>query len=150
LQASAALLTWHGVSLSPLAAIQAGRARSPAVIERSWGANAGALALAKRSDVNARSGFGLQVDSDTTVRGYVRVAWAHYFRRDADLTANLISLPGAIFTATGARNDRNSALVSAGLAARPGETVSLGLKLDGEFSANSNRFGGSLRLRASF
>lgn len=156
LQASAALLSWHGVSLSPLAAIQAGRARSPAVVETNWtGADAGALALAKRSDVSARSEFGLQIDSDTRfggipVSGYVRAAWAHYFRRDADLTASLIGLPGAAFTATGARSDRNSALVSAGLAARLGENVSLGLNLDGEFSANSNRFGGAAQIRVSF
>lgn len=156
LQASAALLTWHGVSLSPLAAIQGARARSPAVIEANWGgANAGALALARRSDVTARSELGLQIDSDTMfgavpVTGYFRAAWAHYFRRDVDLAASLVDLPGAVFAATGARSDRNSALVSAGLAARLGETVSLGLNLDGEFSANSNRFGGSLQLKASF
>lgn len=156
LQASAALLSWRGVSLSPLAAIQAARARSPAVVETNWtGANAGALALAKRSDVAARSEFGVQIDADTAlggipVTGHVRAAWAHYFRRDADLTASLIDLPGASFTATGAETDRNSALVSAGLAARLRENLSLGLNLDGEFSASSNRFGGSIQLRASF
>ncbi|WID97154.1 autotransporter domain-containing protein [Bosea vestrisii] len=156
LQASAALLNWNGLSLSPLAAIQATRARSPALIEANWaGANAGALALAKRGDVTARSELGLQLDADTVlggvaVTGYVRVAWAHYFRRDADLTANLIGLPGASFTATGAQADRNSALVGVGAMARLSERVTLGLSLDSELSANSSRIGGSAQLRVSF
>ncbi|CAN7702519.1 autotransporter domain-containing protein [Bosea sp. LjRoot237] len=84
------------------------------------------------------------------VTGYVRAAWAHYFRRDADLTASLIGLPGASFTATGAQADRNSALVGAGVIARFSERVSLGLSLDSELSANSSRIGGSAQLRISF
>ena len=139
-----------------LAAVQAIRARSPAVIETNWaGANAGALALGKRSDITARSELGLQLDADTLlggvpVTGYVRAAWAHYFRRDADLTASLIGLPGASFTATGAQLDRNSALVSAGITARLSERVTLGLNLDGELSANGNRIGGAAQIRVSF
>jgi outer membrane autotransporter protein len=156
LQASAALLNWNGISVSPLAAIQATQAHSPAVIEANWaGANAGALALRRRDDVSARSELGLQLDADTLfggvpVTGYVRAAWAHYFRRDADLSASLIGLPGATFIATGAEAERNSALVSAGISARLGERVTLGLNLDSELSANSNRIGGSAQIRVSF
>lgn len=156
LQASAALLNWSGFTVSPLAALQGTRARSPAVIEASWaGANAGALALDKRGDVTARGELGVQLDADTVlgsvpVTGYVRAAWSHYFQRDADLTASLIGLPGASFTATGARADRSSALLSAGIAAQLSERVSLGLNLDSELSANSTRLGGSAQLRVSF
>lgn len=156
LQASAALLGWNGFTVSPLAAIQATRAHSPVVVEANWaGANAGALALGGRSDVTARSELGLQLDADTVlgsvpVTGYVRAAWGHYFRRDADLTASLIGLPGVSFTATGAEADRNSALLSAGLNARLSERVTFGLNLDGELSANSSRLGGSARIRVSF
>lgn len=156
LQASAAVLNWNGLSVSPLAAIQGTQARSPAVVEANWaGASGGALALAGRSDVTARGELGLQIDSDTVlagipVTGYARAAWAHYFRRDADLTASLAGLPGAVFTATGARPDRNSALVNLGVTARLSESMTLGLSLDGEFSANSNRLGGAAQLRVSF
>lgn len=156
LQASAALLDWNGLSVSPLAAIQGTQARNPAVIEANWvGAHAGALALAKRNDVTARSELGVQIDADSSfggvpVTGYVRAAWAHYLRRDANFTASLIDLPGATFTATGARNDRDSVLVSAGLTAKLRENVSLSLNLDGEVSANSNRIGGSAQFRVSF
>ncbi|WP_160115646.1 autotransporter domain-containing protein [Bosea lathyri] len=156
MQASAALLSWNGLSVSPLAAIQATRARSPAVVEANWaGADAGVLALAKRNDATARSELGVQLDADTVfggvpVTGHVRAAWAHYVQRDVDLTASLTGLPGAVFTATGAEVDRNSALLSAGMMARLSERVSLGLNLDGELSGNSARIGGSAQLRVSF
>lgn len=126
------------------------------IFETNWaGANAGALALARRNDVTSRSELGLQLDADTAfggipVTGYVRAAWAHYYQRDADLTASLAGLPGAASTATGAEADRNSALVAAGLSARLSERIPLGLNLDGELSANSNRLGGSAQLRVSF
>lgn len=156
LQATAALASWNGLTLSPLAAIQATRARSPAVTEANWaGANAGALALGKRNDITSRSEVGGQIDVASTlggvaVNGYVRAAWAHYFQRDADLTASLVGLPGASFAAIGARRDRDSALVAAGIRAKLTERISLGVNLDGEFSGNSRRLGGSAQLRVSF
>lgn len=156
LQASVAVLNWNGLSVSPLAAVQGTRARSPTVTEANWtGANAGALALARRSDVTARGELGLQLDADALlgnvpVTGYVRGAWAHYARRDADLTAGLTGLPGANFRATGARLDRNSALLSAGLVAELSGNVSFGLNLDGELSVNNRRLGGAAQLRVSF
>ncbi|WP_327520805.1 autotransporter-associated beta strand repeat-containing protein [Bosea sp. (in: a-proteobacteria)] len=156
LQASTTLLAWNGLSLSPLAALQATHARSPAVTEANWaGANAGALALTRRSDVTSRSELGLQLDADSVlagvpVTGYVRAAWAHYFQRDAGLTASLVGLPGASFAATGAEIGRNSALLSAGVAAKLSERVSLGLNLDGELSDRGSRIGGSAQLRISF
>lgn len=155
-QASAGLLGWNGVSVSPLAALQATRAHSPAVVEANWlGVNAGALALDKRNAVTARGELGLQLDADTVlgsvpVTGFVRAAWAHYFQRDADLTASLIGLPGVSFSATGAEADRDSALLSAGVMARLSDRVSLGLNLDGELSGNGNRLGGSAQLKVSF
>ncbi|MGO4668208.1 hypothetical protein [Bosea sp. 2RAB26] len=66
------------------------------------------------------------------------------------MTASLAGLPGAAFTARGAQADRNSALVAAGISARLSERITLGLDLDGELSANSNRLGGSAQLRVSF
>ena len=82
--------------------------------------------------------------------GCVRAAWAHYFQRDADLAASLAGLPGTAFSATGAVADRNSALVAAGLNARLSERITLGLNLDSELSAGSNRLGGSAQLRVGF
>ena len=61
-----------------------------------------------------------------------------------------IGLPGASFAATGAEIGRNSALLSAGVAAKLSERVSLGLNLDGELSDRGSRIGGSAQLRISF
>ncbi|RZN16829.1 autotransporter outer membrane beta-barrel domain-containing protein, partial [Bradyrhizobium sp. Leo121] len=156
LQASAAAVTWNGLSLSPLAALQATHVRNPAVVEANWaGASAGALALSRRSETTSRSEFGLQLDADglfggVPATGYVRAAWAHHFQRESDLTASLVGLSSAAFRATGAAADRNSALIAAGTSARLSECVTLGLNLDGELSANANRIGGSAQIRVSF
>lgn len=156
LQASVSAISWNGLALSPLAALQATQTRNPAVIEANWaGANGGALALGKRSEANSRGEFGLQLDADgifggMPVTGYVRAAWAHYFQRDAELTASLIGLPGAAFAAAGAKSDRNSALVAAGISAKLTERISLGLNLDGELSSNSRRLGGTAQIKVSF
>ncbi|MGO4739931.1 autotransporter outer membrane beta-barrel domain-containing protein, partial [Bosea sp. 2KB_26] len=70
LQASAAVLDWNGLTLSPLAALQAIQARSPALTEANWaGANAGALTLAKRNDITSRSELGLQLDYASGLNG---------------------------------------------------------------------------------
>lgn len=156
LQASAAALTWNGLSLSPLAALQATHIRNPATVEANWtGASAGALALSRRSETAARSEFGLQLDTDglfggVLATGYVRAAWAYHLQREGDLTASLAGLPSAAFSATGAVTDRNSALIAAGISARLSEHIRLGLNLDGELSANANRIGGSAQIRVSF
>jgi uncharacterized protein with beta-barrel porin domain len=84
------------------------------------------------------------------VNGFVRTSWAHYFERDASLAASLVALPGASFVASGARPDRNAALIAAGLDARLSDRVSLGVRLDSELSANTRTLGGTARLAVSF
>jgi len=156
LQASAQLASWNGVTLSPLAALQAVHVSSPAVVERAGlGGNAGALSIAGRNDTTSRSELGVQLDGRASfgavpVTGFVRAAWAHYFQRDASLTASLIALPGASFSASGARPDQDSALIAAGLDARLTERVSLGIRLDSELSTNTRSLGGTARLAVSF
>lgn len=156
LQASAAAFIWNGLSLSPLAALQATHVRNPAVVEANWaGASAGALALSRRSETTSRSEFGLQLDANglfggIPATGYIRAAWAHHFQREGDLTASLVGLSSAVFRATGAIADRNSALIATGISARLSERITLGLNLDGELSANANRIGGSAQIRVSF
>ncbi|MBW4657016.1 MAG: autotransporter domain-containing protein [Kaiparowitsia implicata GSE-PSE-MK54-09C] len=156
IEASLPVAGWGSLTLSPLAAFQAVRAASPAAIERDgMGATAGTLTLAGRSDITSRSEFGLQVDAKllagaSPVIGFVRVAWAHYYQRDADLTASLNGLPGASFAATGARPDRNTALLAAGADIRLSQAVSLGMRVDSELSANTRRIGGTAQLRVSF
>jgi uncharacterized protein with beta-barrel porin domain len=155
-EASLPVASWSGFTLSPLAAFQAVWARSPFAIERDGvGSNSGMLTLARRSDMTSRSELGLQLDAKlmtgtTPVTGFVRAAWTHYHQRDADLTASLNGLPGASFTAAGARPDRNAALVAAGADIRLSPTVSLGIRVDTELSGSMRRTGGAAQLRVSF
>ncbi|MGX1744293.1 autotransporter outer membrane beta-barrel domain-containing protein [Bosea sp. NPDC055353] len=155
-EASLPVMSWSGITLSPLAAFQAVHASSPAAMERATtGAVAGTLTLASRSDMTSRSELGLQLDANLMagampVTGFVRGAWAHYFQRDFDLGASLNGLPGASFAVTGARPDRNAALVTAGADIRLSQTVSLGMRVDTELSANTSRLGGTAQLRVSF
>ncbi|KRE11525.1 hypothetical protein ASE66_23555 [Bosea sp. Root483D1] len=156
IEASLPVASWGGITLSPLAAFQAVRASSPAAIERDVaGAGPGLLTLARRSDMTSRSELGLQLDANliagaSPVTGFVRAAWAHYYQRDADLTAALNGLPGASFAVTGAKPDRNAALLAAGADIRLSQSVSLGMRLDSELSGNTRRVGGTAQLRVSF
>ncbi|WP_320109567.1 hypothetical protein [Bosea sp. NBC_00550] len=50
----------------------------------------------------------------------------------------------------GTRPATNAALLAAGLNARLGERVTLGVRLDSELSANTRRLGGSAQIRISF
>ncbi|KRE24745.1 hypothetical protein ASE66_05900 [Bosea sp. Root483D1] len=65
IEASLPVVTWSGITLSPLAAFQAVRASSPAAVERDgMGASAGMLTLARRSDITSRSELGMQLDAN--------------------------------------------------------------------------------------
>ncbi|WP_156410578.1 autotransporter domain-containing protein [Bosea sp. Root381] len=81
---------------------------------------------------------------------FVRVTWAHYYQRDAELSASLNGLPGARFTATGARPDRSAALLAAGGDIRLSRRVSLGMRVVSELSGNTRRVGGTAQLGVSF
>ncbi|AZO81944.1 hypothetical protein B5U98_27900 [Bosea sp. Tri-39] len=52
--------------------------------------------------------------------------------------------------ATGARLDRNAALLAAGADTRLSQTVSFGMRVDSELSGNTRRIGGTAQLRVSF
>jgi len=156
LQVSAAVANWNGFTISPLAALQAVHVRSPAFLEQAGlGGNAGALAVGKRNDMTSRSELGAQIDMQAVwgsvpVTGFVKAAWAHYFERDASLSASLVALPGASFTAIGARPDQNGALLAAGVDAKLSDRVSLGVRVDSELSGNTRTIGGTAQLRVSF
>lgn len=156
LQASVALADWGGFTMSPLAAVQAVQARSPARIEANWaGANAGALVVGKSTDVTSRSEIGLQLDyasalGGRALAGYLRAAWAHYYQRDVSLSASIAGLTGSGFAIDGARTPRNSALLAAGLDFRLSPSVTLGAHIDGELSDSARRIGGQARLKVSF
>lgn len=156
IQAAAAVASAGGFTLSPLAALQAISVRNPAFSERTGlGSNAAALNVARSSETTSRSELGAQVDGQMMVGGvpltaFMRASWAHYFQRDAQITAGLAALAGSSFVTQGARPDANAALIAAGLDARLSERVSVGIRLDSELSANTRRLGGTAQIRVSF
>jgi uncharacterized protein with beta-barrel porin domain len=156
IEASLPMASWSGLTFSPLAAFQAVRANSPSAIEHDGaGATAAMLTLARRSDLTSRSKLGLRIDADvwggaSPVTGFIRAAWGGFYQRDADLTASLNGLPGASFTAGGAKPGRNAALLVAGADIRVSQSVSLSMRVDSELSANTRRVGATAQLRVSF
>lgn len=156
IQASGALASWGGLTLSPLMALQAVTMRSPALTEHTgFGTNAAALFVARNNTTTSRSEFGAQLDAEAPVGGvpliaFMRASWAHYFQRDGEITAGLVALPGASFVTQGARPDVNAALLAAGLDAALSERVTLGVRLESELSANTRRLGGVGQMRISF
>ncbi len=156
IEASLPVMSWSGVTLSPLAAFQLVRASSPAAVERDGtGAGAGMLTLARRSGTTSRSELGLQLDADliagaTPVTGFVRAAWAAYHQRDAELAASINGLAGASFSVTGAKPSRNAALLAAGADIKLSPSVSLGMRVDSELAAHTRRIGGTAQLRVNF
>lgn len=152
LQGSVEAANWNGLSLSPLVALQATRSYSPRVNEAN---GAGALTLASRSETNSRSELGVQLDADSPfdglpITGFARVAWAHYFQRDADMSASLTGLPGATFRVTGAEANRNSALMIVGVNAHLNKRVTVGFNLDSEHSGSGDRIGAFANARMEF
>jgi uncharacterized protein with beta-barrel porin domain len=63
------------------------------------------------------------------------------------MTAMFEALPGSSFTVTGAAPARNLLLASAGPEIRFRNGISLAGWFDGEFAANSEKYGGTVRLR---
>ena len=75
-----------------------------------------------------------------------RASWAHYFQREAEITAGLIVvLPGASSVTQGTRPATNAALLAAGLDPRLGERVTIGVRLESELSANTRPWAEALR-----
>lgn len=156
LQASVPLASVNGLTLAPLVALQGVAVRTPSFLERpAFGSNAAALAVQGRTNLASRSEFGLQVEArgafaGVTVAGYIRAAWAHYYKRDAQIAASLVALPGAGFVAQGTRPDADSMLIATGLDAQLSRRITIGLRGDGEVSARTRRYGGSAQIRISF
>ncbi|WP_439547993.1 autotransporter outer membrane beta-barrel domain-containing protein [Falsiroseomonas sp.] len=79
-----------------------------------------------------------------------RLAWAHYLDREAGMLSNFAGERSTSFVTTGARPDRNAALVGAGLEVTLADRITLHSRMEGEFSGNVTSIGGTARLRYEF
>ena len=98
---------------------------------------------------------GAQIEGLVPIRGravqaQLRAAWAHYARRDAAMSVGFAGLPNSGFILQGARQDANAALLSAGLEVPVAPGLTLGARLDGEFSSHLVQLAGMARLRYLF
>ncbi len=156
LEAAWAAATFAGVTLSPIAAIQAQSVRTPGFTETNGftGAAFGVTSLG-RSNSTVRSELGAKLGIDTVLAGaqvnlYAKAAWAHYYVRDAGFSAGLVGLSGASFVTEGAKPARDAALLSVGADVKLSSQMSLGARLDSELSSSARSYAGSLRLRYAF
>jgi len=144
--------------VTPYAAGQVQEIDMPAYSESATsGSNAFALGYASQSTTISRSELGLWSDyrlalmhADAPVTLRARVAWAHNFHTDRQLTAGFQTLPGTSFTVDGASPDSDLALVSAAAEAVLLHGVTLTAKFDGEFGSHTEGYAGTGELRVNW
>jgi len=147
--------------ITPFAAVAAQRLRQGGYSESTRVIATGApgimgLTVAPQSTLSVRSELGGQIDATfklddgTTIKPRLRLAWAHEFSPDRQVTASLNALPAASFTVNGARAARDAALVTAGVDFGLSTHVSGFAQFDGEFSLSGSSFAGAGGLRVTW
>ncbi len=145
-----------GWRLQPMAAIQWQQVNNAGYTESSQvTGNALGLTVAGQSQTSLRTELGAQLDGSARigalpVQGFLRAAWAHGLVRDAAMGVGFASLPNAGFMVRGARPDANAALLAAGVDMPISPGLTLGARVDGEFSGNVTQIAGTARLRYAF
>jgi outer membrane autotransporter protein len=135
-------------ALAPYAAIQAQSFHTPSYSETDAIPAGFALAFPARDASDTRSELGARFDREVLLNygaaliWRARLAWAHDWISDPNLTPTFQALPGASFTVNGATPVKNSALASAGAELRLNSRVSLLGKFDGEFANRSQTYAG--------
>jgi uncharacterized protein with beta-barrel porin domain len=142
-----------GIGFTPYAAAQFTAFDMPSYAEQAvGGADTFALAYNARNLTDSRAELGLRMDKsfamadgDVTLRG--RLAWAHDFNPDRNLTATFQTLPGASFVVNGAAMARDSALVTAAVEKKWLNGWSAAASFEGEFSDVTRSYSGKGVLR---
>lgn len=145
-----------GIGFTPYAAGQFSAFDMPSYAEEAVsGADTFALAYNARSVTDTRAELGLRLDKsfamadgDVTLRG--RLAWAHDFNPDRNLTATFQTLPGASFVVNGAAMARDSALVTAAVETKWRNGWTAAASFEGEFSSVTRSYSGKGALRYSW
>jgi uncharacterized protein with beta-barrel porin domain len=146
------------LSVIPYAAVQAQRFWSPAYSESgSLGTpDPFALSFAAQSATAVRAELGSRFDQvlmrggGSSVDLFGRLAWAHDWQSNPNLSATFIGLPAATFVVNGAAPPTDLALVTAGAEWRLPDGWSLLAKFDGEFARGSDTYSGTARVKYSW
>jgi outer membrane autotransporter protein len=152
------ITSWAPVSFIPYAAVQAQTFWSPSYSETgSLGVpDPSALTFANQSATVVRSELGSRFDQifaqggGTSVDLFGRVAWAHDWQSNPNLTATFIGLPAATFVVNGAAPPHDLALATAGAEWRLHDGWSVMARFDGEFAASSKTYTGTAKVRYSW
>jgi uncharacterized protein with beta-barrel porin domain len=78
-----------------------------------------------RSFLGGQASTTFDIGERLTVSPRIRLAWAHEFTADRQVSASFLSLPGAAFTVSGARPARDAAIVGAGVDIGIGRSIAL-------------------------
>jgi outer membrane autotransporter protein len=147
--------------VTPFAGVSAQRLRQTGYSETTRVIATGApgilgLNVTGQSTWSVRSELGGQIDTlftlddGMTIKPRLRLAWAHEFSPDRQVTASLQSLPAASFAVSGARAARDAALVTAGVDLGLSTNVTGFAQFDGEFSLSGSSFAGAGGLRVTW
>ena len=144
--------------VTPYAALQAQSFRSPAYSESgSLGApDPFALSYASQTATVERSELGSRFDHMFAQAGggsvdvFGRLAWAHDWQSNPNLSATFIGLPAATFVVNGASPPSNLALLTAGAEWRWRNGWSFMARLDGELANRSDTYTGTARVKYSW
>ena len=141
------------VNVTPYAALQATTFFLPSYTEAATaGSSQFALGYAAQSVIATRSEFGARFDkaylfNDGMFTLRSRLAWAHDYNQSRAATATFQALPGTTFTVNGAEPAADALLVTAGAEMKWRNGFSLAGTFEGEFSRNTESYGGKGILR---
>jgi len=144
----------RGFGVTPYAALQVQAFHTPSYSEvAASGSSTFALAYDAQTTTTTRTELGSWVDKTYVLdRGnafslFGRAAWAHDWFSDPSISATFVSLPGSIFTVTGAAPAHDSLLASAGAQMSFTNGISLLGRFDSELSQHSQTYIGTAQLR---
>ena len=114
--------------------------------------NVGGLTYAAQTATDTRSELGARFDDVTALGGMplilrARLAWAHDWFTNPNLTAAFQALPGTSFVVNGAAPPPNSLLASGGAELHLSPSWSMLARFDGEFASGSQTYAGTGMLR---
>lgn len=136
------------IDLTPYGAAQFATVALPAYSETAKsGADNFALSYDSKNLTATRAELGLRTNKtffldDKLVTLRSRVAWAHDFNADRDITATFQALPGATFTTNGAARAADALLTSASAEMKFNNGWTLSATVDGEFSKTTQSYAG--------
>jgi uncharacterized protein with beta-barrel porin domain len=141
------------VGVMPYLAMQIQTFHMPGTSETAIvGSNTFALTYDSRTATVARLELGTWFDRQFALKGgealalRARVAWANDHASGGAIAALFQTLPGSSFSVNGAKPAENSALLSAAADYRLANRVTVGARLDSEFSSNSQTYAGTGRV----